>query len=111
MVNLNKTSVRKSRTVVFIDGDNLYYSAKSLGLTLDFAKFHDLLIQAFGESVLYYYSSIDPSASQQVAFLNYLKRTGFQVKTCPVRKIGKSVRYTSGPDIQLATDAVSLSTF
>jgi len=111
MSNLNKTFPKESRTVVFIDGDNLYYSTKSLGLTLDFAKFHDLLIQTFGESVLYYYSTIDPTANQQISFLRYLQRTGYRVKSYPLRKIGESVRYTSAINVQLAVDAVSVSQY
>lgn len=111
MSGLNKMSPKESRTVIFIDGDNLYYSAKSLGRILDFAKFHDLLIQTFGESALYYYLTVDPTANQQIAFLRYLQRTGYRVKSYPLRKIGESVHYTSAIDVQLAVDAVSISQY
>lgn len=94
------------RTAIFIDGDNLYYSSKSLGLRIDFAKFQDLLNHTFGESILYYYLSVDPDEQIQWMFIKRLQNIGYRVTSYPLRKIGTSMRYTSAMDVKLAVDAV-----
>lgn len=78
------------RTVVFIDGNNLYHNLKEIGINpsdLDFLKFSDFICSHFDveRAHIIYYNSIprmnDPSFFKHKKFLDDLKRAGIEVKT------------------------------
>jgi len=101
----------ETRTLVLIDGDNLFYATKSLGVQLDYAKLHALFIEDFGEGTrFHYYSTIRPSSKQQSQFFHHLESIGYSVRPSAPREGGAAARYTpAAVDVLLAVDAMSTS--
>ena len=109
----------KERVCVFIDGNNLYYSLKYLGVTrIDFQKFlrlltkDQLLISSF-----YYNASLNRGINetkyweQQKFFDELRKIPDFKVILCKLRKhLRKNIGYIfdlKGDDVYWAVDLVS----
>ena len=102
------------RVALFIDGANLYSTAKSLGLEIDYKR----LLQFFGEkarliSALYYtaisgeqeYSSIRP-------LIDWLGYNGFSMVTKPVKEVADATgrrRIKCSMDVALTVDAMELA--
>lgn len=99
------------QTYVFIDGDYLYYSIKSLNLRLNFVRFSQLLTQLFDRvASIRYYTSFDPFSKKQSEFLSYLKTSGFMVISILPRRVRSPSKFLGvALDLQLAVDAMSIS--
>lgn len=110
---------KQERVSIFIDGSNLYYSLKSLGVSkIDFQKFIEILKKGrLLVSVFYYNAPLDISVDakkywEQQKFFDVLKRIpGFNVVLARMRKHeredGTFVFEVKGDDIYLATDLIS----
>lgn len=110
---------KKERVSIFIDGSNLYYSLKDLGvIKIDFQKLNDLLKKGrLLISVFYYNAPLDISVDakkywEQQKFFDALRRIpGFNVVLARMRKHerenGTFVFEVKGDDIYLATDLIS----
>lgn len=93
----------KNRTLILIDGDNIIYSAKHVGIRIDFARLRELLAEEFGTiKSLRYYGSTYPIDQENAGFLTELTRLGYDVHLSA--QSGKSQA-----DIRMVTDAMSLS--
>ncbi len=107
------------RVAIFIDGSNLYYSLKDLGVSkIDFQKLVQVLKkERLLVSVFYYNSSLDISIDskkywEQQKFFDALRRIpGFNVVLARLRKHkrddGTFAFEVKGDDIYLAVDLVS----
>lgn len=62
------------KTNIYIDGNNLYRAAKSLGFTLDYKKFRGWLRQKYNPEYVYLFIGLIPD---QVKFYEYLQECGF----------------------------------
>ncbi|MBS3090561.1 NYN domain-containing protein [Candidatus Pacearchaeota archaeon] len=110
---------KQERISIFIDGSNLYYSLKDLGVAkIDFQKLVDLLKKGrLLVSVFYYNAPLDISVDakkywEQQKFFDALRRIpGFNVILARMRKHkrenGTFVFEVKGDDIYFATDLVS----
>ena len=111
--------MQKERVAVFIDGSNLYYSLKYLGIDkIDFQKLLGLLTKdKLLVSTCYYNAPLDISINQkkyweQQKFFNELSKIpNFNVVLCKLRKHkrknGDYVFDVKGDDVHLAVDLVS----
>lgn len=107
------------RISIFIDGSNLYYSLKDLGVSkIDFQKLVNLLKKnRLLVSVFYYNAPLDISVDskkywEQQKFFDALRRIpGFNVVLARLRKHkredGTIIFEVKGDDIYLATDLIS----
>jgi uncharacterized LabA/DUF88 family protein len=90
------------RTLILIDGDNVLYSAKHVGISIDFRRLRELLEGEFGTVTrLSYYGSAHPVNQDQIKFTSELNSLGYDVHLLDSRK--------AQADIQMVTDAMSLS--
>jgi uncharacterized LabA/DUF88 family protein len=73
------------RVAIFIDGENIHYSAKHLNMRLDYLKLCRHL--AAGRRLLraYFYTVISNQSEGKIDFINFLKLNGFTVVTKEVR--------------------------
>ena len=101
------------RIALFIDGQNLYYAAKSLGFGVDFKR---LLFefQRHGTIVRpYYYAAISENADQSArSLLDWLNYNGFTVLAKPTKEFddGEGRRKIKGNiGVELAVDALEIS--
>ncbi|MDD2657324.1 MAG: NYN domain-containing protein [Candidatus Pacebacteria bacterium] len=98
----------KGKTAVFIDAANVFYSERSLGWRIDYARLAEYLQQESSAVELYYYTGIIEKSEKQRAFLKKLESFGYIVTAKEV----KFIRQTDGSfmskgslDIELALDA------
>src|SRR5512133_3890834 len=98
------------RVAVFIDGENIHYSAKHMNMRMDYLK---LCRRLAGERRLvrsYFYTAISNQSEGKIDFINFLKLHGFTVVTKEVRKFNerdtstRSVR--SSLDMEMAIDVL-----
>jgi uncharacterized LabA/DUF88 family protein len=111
--------MEKQRVMIFIDGSNLYYSLKNLGMgRIDFQKLLQLLIKDKLLISTFYYNAplnikVNPKIYwDQQKFFNELKKIpDFNVVLCRLRKHKrKNKNYVfdvKGDDVHLAVDLVS----
>ena len=101
------------RVAVFIDGENIHYSAKHMGIRMDYLK---LCRRLAGERRLvrsYFYTAISNQSEGKIDFINFLKLNGFTVVTKEVRNFNeldtstRSVR--SSLDMEMAIDVLDMS--
>ena len=100
------------RLALFIDGQNLYYAAKSLGLGVDFKR---LLFEFQRRGTIvrsYYYTSISENADQSVrSLVDWLDYNGFTVLAKPTKEFDgegrRKIKRSIG--VELAVDALEIS--
>jgi uncharacterized LabA/DUF88 family protein len=103
----------QDRVAVFIDGENIHYSAKHMNMRMDYLK---LCRRLAGERRLvrsYFYTAISNQSEGKIDFINFLKLNGFTVVTKEVRNFSemdtstRSVR--SSLDMEMAIDVLDMS--
>lgn len=103
----------QDRVAVFIDGENIHYSAKHMNMRMDYLK---LCRRLAGERRLvrsYFYTAISNQSEGKIDFINFLKLNGFTVVTKEVRNFNemdtstRSVR--SSLDMEMAIDVLDMS--
>ena len=101
------------KTVLLIDGQNLYRTAKAIGFDIDFKK----LLAEFGSrgNLLraIYYTAIDDEAetSSIVPLIDWLDYNGYSVVTKPIKFLTDAEgrrRPKGNMDIEIAVDAMEL---
>jgi uncharacterized LabA/DUF88 family protein len=107
------TQNSQDRVAIFIDGENIHYSAKHLNMRLDYLK---LCAKLAGPRRLvrsYFYTAVSNQSEGKIDFINFLKLNGFTVVTKEIKSFnemesgGRSVR--SVLDMEMAIDAIELS--
>lgn len=118
IISLLFNLMQKERVMIFIDGSNLYYSLKDLGVNkIGFQNLLKLLVKGkFIVSTYYYNAPLDISINQkkyweQQKFFDMLRKLpDFNVVLCRMRKHrkdGKFIFDVKGDDVYLAVDLVS----
>lgn len=102
-----------ARVMAFIDGSNLFYSAKNEDLRIDFKSFRDLLADSwiYGEEILFirpYYYGSTAGYQPQDSFHEKLMQMGYDTRILPLRQKG-DVRLEKGVDVWLAVDMVNFA--
>lgn len=105
--------MRHNKTAIFIDGSNLYATAKALGVDIDYKR----LLEHFDEGLLraYYYTAIieDEEFSTIRPLIDWLAYNGFTVVTKPTKEFvnpSTGQRKVKGNmDVELAVDAMELA--
>ena len=98
------------RVAVFIDGSNYFYTAKSLGWTIDFEKFREYCSE-YGNIVeaIYY---LGTSGTSQKKYLNRLAYLGYSLVTKPLKSIhdpaGKLVIQKANLDVEIVLDMINM---
>ena len=107
---------RAERTALFIDGANLYATAKALGFDIDYKR---LLKEFQGQGQLvraFYYTALieDQEYSSIRPLIDWLDYNGYRVVTKPTKEFVDSLgrRKVKGHmDIELAIDALELAPY
>ncbi|MEM9421127.1 MAG: NYN domain-containing protein [Pseudomonadota bacterium] len=104
------------RTAIFIDGANLYKTARNLGFDIDYKR---LLQKTRVETRLvraYYYTSMQEDKDQDYSplrpLVDWLDYNGFQMVTKPAREYSDAQgrkRYRGSVDVELAVDMVLMA--
>ncbi len=100
------------RVAIFIDGENIHYSAKHLNMRLDYLKLCRKL--AGGRRLIrsYFYTAVSNQSEGKIDFINFLKLNGFTVVTKEIKSFNdteggaRSVR--GSLDMELAIGVLEL---
>ncbi len=101
------------RVAIFIDGENIHYSAKHLNMRLDYLKLCSKLAGPRRLVRSYFYTAVSTQSEGKIDFINFLRLNGFKVVIKEIKSFndqeqgGRSVR--SSLDMEMAIDALELS--
>jgi len=100
------------RVAIFIDGENIHYSAKHMNMRLDYLK---LCRQLAGPRRLvraYFYTALSTQSEGKIDFVNFLKLNGFTVVTKEVKSFNDqegSRNVRSCLDMEMAINVMELA--
>jgi len=106
----------KSKTKVYIDGANMFYTQKKLGWFIDWTKMQALLKEKWDVLEIKYYTGVKTDDEKMVSFLRYLDNVGIIPFTKPIKVIKISddhslkklynyfEMYKSNCDVEITTD-------
>ena len=77
----------KPKSIVFIDGSNIYFAQKKMGKWLDWVKVKRFLETKYEVLSFRYYAGIRPGDQKTKSFLKKLKKVGFTIITKPVKVV------------------------
>ena len=98
----------KGRIAIFIDGNNLFHAARTIGIEIDYAKLLKLLCH--GNSLLraFFYTGVDENAAKQQGFLLWMRRNGYRVVQKELKVFPDGTK-KANLDVEIAVDMLSLS--
>jgi len=106
------TSNSNDRVAIFIDGENIHYSAKHMNMRLDYLKLCRKLAGPRRLVRSYFYTAISNQSEGKIDFVNFLKLNGFKVVTKEIRAYnegeGSNRSVRSVLDMEMAIDALEL---
>lgn len=85
---------------VYIDGNNLYRSAKELGFEIDYKKFRGWLRQKFNPNKAYLFIGLVP---ERVKFYEYLQNCGFILVFKQTISVGERIKGNCDAELVLKT--------
>lgn len=95
------------RCAVFIDGNNIFHSARQLGFEVDYSKLLSLLVGRDRELLrAFFYTGVDEGADRQRGFLHWMRRNGFRVVQKPVKADRDGVR-KARLEVEITTDMLA----
>ncbi len=96
------------RLGIFIDGNNLFHAARSIGIEIDYAKLLSIFCK-YGPIVRsFFYTGVDENASKQQGFLLWMKRNGYKVVQKEL-KTSPDGSKRANLDVEITVDMLSLS--
>jgi len=91
-----------SKTSIYIDGNNLYRSAKELGFEIDYKKFRGWLRQKYNPEFVYLFIGLVP---QRAKFYEHLQKCGYILVFKQTISVGEKIK--GNCDAELVLKAVS----
>jgi len=105
LINKLKFEIRGQKTLVLIDGANLFFTSSSKHLNIDFPS----LIQFFQKNTSLincsFYTAFNPEDEKQLTFLEYLKSLGYNLNTKPIKTFSECSK-KGNLDVEISVDAV-----
>ena len=99
----------EGKTAVFIDASNIYFSQKTMGWQVDFARLLGYLKSETDFWKAFFYTAHDPSYKKQRRFLDFLEIIGYTVRNKKIKFIknkSKGGFHKGNLDVELTIDAV-----
>lgn len=84
---MNDGNKNKSRTKVYIDGANMFYTQKKLGWFFDWKEIKIFLNERYLVGEFRYYTGVKKDDEKMASYLKYLDAIGFTVITKPIKVI------------------------
>lgn len=98
----------RGRIAIFIDGNNLFHAARTIGIEIDYAKLLKLLCSGGSLLRAFFYTGVDENAAKQQGFLLWMRRNGYRVVQKEL-KIFPDGTKKANLDVEIAVDMLSLS--
>lgn len=97
----------KGRIAIFIDGNNLFHAARTIGIEVDYAKLLKTLCNKGSLLRAFFYTGVDENAAKQQGFLLWMRRNGYRVVQKEL-KIFPDGTKKANLDVEIAVDMLSL---
>lgn len=94
------------RVAVFFDMSNLYFTARDLGVRIDYTKLLEFLVAGRRLYCAYAYVALSGDDSTAVPFLTWLRRNGFRVVTKSLKRLPDG-SLKGDLDLELAVDLLT----
>jgi len=95
------------RCAVFIDGNNLFHSARQLGFEVDYSRLLGVLVGKDRELLrAFFYTGVDENADRQRGFLHWMRRNGFRVVQKAV-KLERDGSRRARLEVEITTDMLA----
>src|SRR5437764_8631439 len=98
----------RGRVAVFIDGNNLFHSARFHNIDIDYNKLLRLLLGDGRLLRAFFYTGVDVGAERQQGFLLWMRRNGFRVVQKELKTFYDGTR-KANLDVEIAVDMLSLA--
>ena len=102
----------RDKVAIFIDGENIHYSAKHLNMRLDYLKMCRLLAGDRRLIRSHFYTAITNQSEGKIDFINFLKLNGFRVVTKELRAFTEAETqqrlFRGNLDLEMAIDVFDL---
>lgn len=111
MNKINLKKYVKGKVAVFVDVANIFYAQKTLGWKISYQKLFHFFASECDLIDCYVYTAIDPNKSNQLRFIKMLEKTGYKVRTKPIKEIRiskKRYERKGNLDIELCLDVLDL---
>src|SRR5436309_5825736 len=105
---MDQRGIMRGKITIFIDGNNLFHAARSVGVEIDYAKFLNFLR---GDSPLlraFFYTGVDEKAERQQGFLLWMRRNGYRVVEKELKTYADGTK-KANLDVEIAVDMLSLA--
>jgi uncharacterized LabA/DUF88 family protein len=104
----------EGRVAVFIDGANLYQSARALGFDIDYRRLHEILTGEGRFVRAYYYTALmdEQDYSPIRPLVDWLDYNGYTMVTKPLKEFTQITgrrRYKGNMDVEIAVDVMELA--
>lgn len=98
----------KGRIAIFIDGNNLFHAARTIGVEVDYARLLKTLCKNGSLLRAFFYTGVDENASKQQGFLLWMRRNGYRVVQKELKVFPDGTK-KANLDVEIAVDMLSLS--
>ena len=89
-----------NRINIYIDGNNLYRSAKELGFEIDYKKFRGWLRQKYNPEFVYLFIGLVP---ERTKFYEYLQKSGYILVFKQTVSVGEKIKGNCDAELVLKT--------
>ncbi|MBI1857712.1 MAG: NYN domain-containing protein [Candidatus Melainabacteria bacterium] len=97
----------RGRIAIFIDGNNLFHAARTIGLEVDYAKLLKTLCNKGSLLRAFFYTGVDENAAKQQGFLLWMRRNGYRVVQKELKVFPDGTK-KANLDVEIAVDMLSL---
>jgi len=98
----------RGKIAIFIDGNNLFHAARSVGVEIDYAKFLNFLRNDSPLLRAFFYTGVDERAERQQGFLLWMRRNGYRVVEKELKTYADGTK-KANLDVEIAVDMLSLA--
>lgn len=98
----------RGKIAIFIDGNNLFHAARSVGVEIDYAKFLNFLRNNSPLLRAFFYTGVDERAERQQGFLLWMRRNGYRVVEKELKTYADGTK-KANLDVEIAVDMLSLA--
>jgi uncharacterized LabA/DUF88 family protein len=98
----------RGKIAIFIDGNNLFHAARSVGVEIDYAKFLNFLRGSSPLLRAFFYTGVDEKAERQQGFLLWMRRNGYRVVEKELKTYADGTK-KANLDVEIAVDMLSLA--
>ena len=96
-------SNNKETVAIFVDGNNIFHSAKQLGFEINYRKLLEVLTYGEDYRKAVFYTGVDATAERQRGFLHWMNRNGWRVFKKEV-KADRDGNRKAHLEVEIATD-------